>query len=177
MDRLAYHDFAFDFDTRSWYYEAMGLGPASSYSGSAAQNLSMIKWMRENGFRRGTLSAKKNQWAMTQEDGLEIINKPGLGMFTPIGRGDTVFTADQTKALWDISQSYVDRFAAKVPAAGGVTNATINNSVVVEIERVQDYNDFVTQLQRDEKFSKLIRACSVDMLNGKNPVAKRRINF
>ena len=115
---------------------------------------------------------------MTQEDGLELINKPGLGMLTPIGRGDTVFTAEQTKALWTLSKNYVEQFS-KIPNQGGnnIGQITNNNSLNIQIDHVQDYNDFVRRLQSDNKFEKFIKACSIDQLNGANSVSKRRINF
>ena len=45
IDRLKLHNFASDMVSRSLYYEAMGLGSASSYVGSADQNIAMLKWI------------------------------------------------------------------------------------------------------------------------------------
>lgn len=115
---------------------------------------------------------------MTQEDGLEVISRPGLGLLTPINRGDTVFTAEQTKALWTLSQNYVDQLANAPKHSGTNIGQVINNnSINVQIAKVEDYNDFVTKLQADNKFERFIKACSTDQLNGKSSISKRRINF
>ena len=48
-----------------------------------------------------------------------------------------------------------------------VTNGDVN--ITVEIDHVQDYNDFVTQLQHDNKFMKVIRDDTIGRLNGGSP--------
>ena len=113
---------------------------------------------------------------MTQEDGLEVINSPKLGMLTPIGKGDTVFTADQTKALWTLSKDFANRVSKPDYNNGNTSTSNVFN-LNIGIERVQDYNDFLRQLQGDNRFEKLVKACSIDQLNGANRVSKRRINI
>lgn len=178
VDRIAWLGFDNSMVLRSKYYEAMGLGSASSYFGTAQQNIAMLNWMKRNGFKKGVFNSSKNRYAMTQEDGLEVISRPGLGLLTPINRGDTVFTAEQTKALWTLSQNYVDQFANAPKHSGTNIGQVINNnSINVQIAKVEDYNDFVTKLQADNKFERFIKACSTDQLNGKSSISKRRINF
>ena len=138
----------------------------------------MLSWMRSHGFKRGSLKVGKNQWAMTQENGMELINSPTLGMLTPISKGSTIFNAEQTKALWEMSKNYIDQFS-KVPGRAGmnVGQITNNNSIQISIDHVQDYADFVRQAQADPKFERLIKSMSTDQLNGKPSVSKKRINF
>lgn len=158
----------------------MGLGPASSYLGSAAQNQAMLKAMRRLGYKKGLLKSSRDHYAMTQEDGLEIIARPGMGLLTPIGRGDSVFTSEQTKALWAISQNYVDALAKgfTAPNSGGnIRNLTNNNNLTISIDHVMDYEDFTRKIQQDNRFEQFIKACSTNQLNGANSVAKRRIRF
>ena len=57
----------------------------------------------------------------------------------------------------------------------GNTIGDIN--ITIPIERVQDYNDFVTQLKDDPKFDKLVKSLSLDLLDGKSRLAKNRINW
>lgn len=57
----------------------------------------------------------------------------------------------------------------------GNTVGDIN--ITIPIERVQDYNDFVTQLKDDPKFDKLVKSLSLDLLDGKSRLAKNRINW
>ena len=115
---------------------------------------------------------------MTQEDGLEIINNPRLGLLTPVSRGSTIFDADQTKALWEMSKNYIDQFS-KVPGRAGmnVGQITNNNTLNISVDKVMDYNDFTAKIRADGNFEKFIKACSTDQLNGKLSVSKRRINF
>ena len=50
-------------------------------------------------------------------------------------------------------------------------------NITIPIERVQDYNDFVTQLKDDPKFDKFIKSVSVDLLDGKSRLAKNKFNW
>ena len=47
----------------------------------------------------------------------------------------------------------------------------------VDIDHVQDYNDFVTQLQADPKFEKLIDTMTMGRMLGKSQFAKNGIQF
>ena len=138
----------------------------------------MLSWMRSHGFKRGSLKVGKNQWAMTQENGMELINSPTLGMLTPISKGSTIFNAEQTKALWEMSKNYIDQFS-KVPGKAGINvgQITNNNTLNINVDKVMDYNDFTAKIRADGNFEKFIKACSTDQLNGKMSVSKRRINF
>ena len=63
--------------------------------------------------------------------------------------------------------------AGDVPDRGGVKVGDIN----VNIDHVQDYNDFVRQLQRDPKFEKLIHAMTDNVYMGGSKLEKYRIRF
>lgn len=56
---------------------------------------------------------------------------------------------------------------------GGIGQLIVN----IPIERVQDYNDFVRQLQSDPKFERLIGAMTLDRTVGKSAFGKNRIVF
>ncbi|MGN1157380.1 MAG: hypothetical protein ACI4TK_14485 [Agathobacter sp.] len=61
-----------------------------------------------------------------------------------------------------------------------VTNQSQANTfgdINIQIDHVQDYNDFVTQLQHDDEFEKMIRAMTIDRVMGKGPFEKYRYNF
>jgi hypothetical protein len=47
----------------------------------------------------------------------------------------------------------------------------------IDIDRVQDYNDFVTQLQADPKFEKLIDAMTMGRMLGGSKFAKSGVRF
>jgi len=56
--------------------------------------------------------------------------------------------------------------------AGGIN--VVNN---IEIERVQDYNDFVSQLQRDKKFENMMKDVVTGTAMGKSSLTKYKYNF
>lgn len=64
---------------------------------------------------------------------------------------------------------------SKAGAKSGNSIGDIN--ITIPIERVQDYNDFVTQLKDDPKFDKFIKSVSVDLLDGKSRLAKNKFNW
>ena len=47
----------------------------------------------------------------------------------------------------------------------------------IDIEHVEDYNDFVSQLQKDKKFERMIQSMSVDLLAGKSSLAKNKYKW
>ena len=56
-----------------------------------------------------------------------------------------------------------------------VTYGDIN--INIPIEHVEDYNDFVRQLQRDSTFEKMIRSMSTELLAGKNSLTKYKYKW
>lgn len=50
-------------------------------------------------------------------------------------------------------------------------------NITIPIDRVQDYNDFVTQLRDDPKFEKFVQTVSIDLLGGNSRLAKNKINW
>lgn len=47
----------------------------------------------------------------------------------------------------------------------------------IPIEHVDDYNDFVTQLQKDKQFEKLIHSMSIDLLSGNSKLEKNKYRW
>lgn len=50
-------------------------------------------------------------------------------------------------------------------------------NISIPIEHVDDYNDFITQLQKDKQFEKFIRSVSVDLLSGGSSLAKNKYKW
>lgn len=50
-------------------------------------------------------------------------------------------------------------------------------NITIPIEHVEDYNDFVSKLQKDKQFEKLVRSVSVDLLNGGSTLAKNKFRW
>ena len=67
----------------------------------------------------------------------------------------------------------------------GIRNQNGNNgnksigdiNISIPIEHVDDYNDFITQLQKDKQFEKFIRSVSVDLLSGGSSLAKNKYKW
>ena len=77
-------------------------------------------------------------------------------------------------ALSDKS-SFSRLFDIGMAQSGGDMNI---GDIIINIEHVQDYNDFVTQLRDDPKFEKMISAMTFDRMNGKSSFGgKNRIQW
>lgn len=72
---------------------------------------------------------------------------------------------DVSGILSGITKSYVES------RSSGDTN------IEISIDHVQDYNDFVTQLQKDKQFEKMVRAMSTDQLFGGSTLAKNKYRW
>ena len=52
----------------------------------------------------------------------------------------------------------------------------IENNFEIAIDKVQDYNDFVSQLRDDKKFERMIQDMTIGRINGKNFFIKYKYN-
>lgn len=80
--------------------------------------------------------------------------------------------------------SLVDTISGSIPGitsdmmkASSVNNAPTEIQVNIGIEKVQDYNDFVRQLQNDNKFERLVQAMTIDRIAGKGKLNKHGIRI
>ena len=53
----------------------------------------------------------------------------------------------------------------------------ITYQINIPIENVQDYNDFMNQLKKDDKFEKMIQSMTIDRLVGKSNIAKNKFKW
>lgn len=67
-------------------------------------------WLKRNqikGYARGSKHINGKRWALTQENGQELIARLSDGsLLTPLGNGDKVFTKEQTDKLWEMSKNF-----------------------------------------------------------------------
>lgn len=67
---------------------------------------------------------------------------------------------------------------ASISGAVGSVGTTFGDfNITIPIEHVEDYNDFVTQLQRDPKFEQMIQAMTTDILGGGSPLSKYKYHW
>lgn len=173
VDRLKWHDWDSSFSARSQYYDQMG-GDGNYYA-TYDQNVWMLDWMKANGFAKGSRNIPKNQIALTQEKGQELIFSKLKGtMLTPLGKGDMVFTKEMSENLWKLAQNPIAPNMS-VPDVKNVVNRNLSNNVKVEfgdvavtLPNVQNYQDFCRQAQKDPKFEKMVQNMALGQAFGKN---------
>ncbi len=67
---------------------------------------------------------------------------------------------------------------ASISEAVGNTGTTYGDfNITIPIDHVEDYNDFVTQLQRDPKFEQMVQAMTTDILGGGSPLSKYKYHW
>lgn len=174
VDRLKYFNFDSSFSARKSYYSSMGLG--SNYTGSASQNTSMIRWMKTHGYSQGGFIGELQRIGKINGDDSVTVNtfKKGEAILTPAqAQSFESFVKQLTKAenIVDISE-HLNRLGKL-----GGTNTSVDVggiNINIPIERVEDYNDFISQLKTDRNFERLIQSMSVDLLAGKSSLRKYR---
>ena len=164
IDRLKYNNLDPSWSNLAMYYEKMGLGKRSDYVGSYSQNVNMVAWMKKNGFKRsGQLSS---MISTVKEDGLFL------------GRKDDTILA---KEDWEIASSMVDKLisiSALQPNTNAIkgmsyaNNSQNNISMNITLPNVQNYDQFVSQLQKDKRFEKIVQSMSIEQSLGKNSLSK-----
>lgn len=115
------------------------------------------------GYKTGTLSVDQDRYAMMNEGGkLETIVRPDGSILTPLSKQSMVLNADATSNMWRMLQD-PEKFMGTVlkDATNNIeTNnngATIANNfeVNIQVAHVDDFDDFMRQLQHSEKFEQL----------------------
>ena len=98
VDRLKYNSIASSFGARAGYYEQ--ITGDSDYYGTAEQNIRLLNYLKNNGYRKGTKSATAGIHR-TDEDGLgsEVIFSKKYGTLRKLDTGDMVFNKDQVEKL------------------------------------------------------------------------------
>ena len=112
-------------------------------------------------------------------------NGDNLVSINTLKRGEAVLTQEQAKLFSELVDSLpylktlVDATVStnKVKNLNAFGNTIGEISINIPIERVENYNDFITQLQKDRKFERFIQSMSVDLLAGKSSLAKRKYNW
>ena len=187
IDRLKYNNFDSSFGARSQYYEQMG--GEGQYTGSYDQNVFMLDYLKNHGYRKGTKSATAGLHR-TDEEGLgsEVIFSKKYGTLRKLDTGDTVFNKDQVEKLWNLSKGittpnmYMDNLGAKLPDITPVsTNKSVDiGGINVNVDKVVTDNpeDFTRQLGNalagNSKIQKILGEINSNQLLGRNSLSTRR---
>lgn len=146
-------------------------------------NKDLSKYHRKN-FASGGKNINKHQLAWTQEEGTEFIIRPSDGaVLTPIAKGDSVLNAAATNNIWDMAndpsgfiKDNMDIAGVSIPSNGSNNNTYIQNldKVVFSLPNITNYNEFVSELQRDKNFERLVKSMTIDRLAGGSSLAKTK---
>ena len=144
-------------------------------------NLDMYKY---SAFASGSKYIDESQLAWTQEKGQEFIIRPSDGaILTPIAKGDSVLTSTASNNIWDMANSPAEfiKENLKLGEANVPNNSNVNNTysqhidnVVFRMDNIKNYNELLSEMQKDKNFEKLILSMSIDRLAGKSSLAKNK---
>lgn len=116
------------------------------------------------------LNAQDTANFIALKETLQRMSEQGLSFGSNYG-----FTsAPNLTGLTDIS-SKLAKIREKTEASGGVNVGDI--TITIPIEKVQDYNDFVRQMQHDPQLEKMLQAMTVDRLVGGSSLKKYKFQF
>ncbi len=189
VDYLKNKDIQADFQSRAMYWSKIFGG---TYTGSASQNRQFMSWLKENGYKNGTFSATKG-WHLFDELGLGsevIITKDGA--IRQFDAGDKVINAEGTSNLFTFAndpQGFLEKFGVlnyaipavnvKLPDTSVLTRRNAvpnveNNSTHMEVvlPNVQNYDDFMNHMIRDNRFEKVVQSMTLGRALGGNSMNK-----
>ena len=185
VDRLKYNNFASDFGARSQYYEQMG--GDGQYTGSYDQNVWMLDYLKNHGYKNGTKSATAGLHR-TDEEGLgsEVIFSKKYGTLRKLDAGDMVFDKERVENLWNLSSimpnMFTDNLGAKLPDITSVSSSKSVDigGINVNVDKVVTDNpeDFTRQLTNElagnSKIQKILGEINSNQLLGRNSLSTRR---
>lgn len=163
VDRLKYLDYDSSFTAREKYYSAMG--GSGTYTGSAKQNSWMISEMKKHsGFSTGGLIGSAIK--ATGEDGF-ILAKAG----------EYVLTAEQFEKLGQAltaAQPLMDSINKLPKIDLNSMGNTITNEIEMNIAMhgVQDVQGLVSELQKNNRFQKIVEQMTIGKISGANGLSK-----
>lgn len=142
-----------------------------------------------NAFKKGTRRVISAQDAWTQEAGQELIVRPSdNALLTSMKPGDSVLTAKMTENIWKMAQNPeefignhgVISISDMIPNGATIPSASNDvtfGDIVISIDHVDDYNDFMNKLKTDRTFEKMIQSMTVDRMVGGSKLAKYKYNW
>ena len=145
-----------------------------------------LGWLKLNqisGYATGKKNFTNNEIAWTQENGMEeYIVRPSDGaILTPIARKGSVLNAQASNNLWNMTNSPAEFIkenlnlgSTNVPNNSNVQNNYTQHldKVVINLPNVKNYDEFLSSLQKDKNFERLVESMSIGKLAGKSSLAK-----
>ena len=145
-------------------------------------DLGWLKLNQISGYATGKKNFLDNEIAWTQEDGKEFIVRPSDGaILTPVAKGDSILTSAASKNIWDFANSPAefikDNLNFGSTSAPNNSNSQNNytqylDKVVFNLPNVKNYEQFLTAMQKDKNFERLIQSMTIDQISGKSSLGK-----
>lgn len=175
--RLKWNDFDSSFGARAGYYEQ--ITGDSDYYGTAEQNIRLLNYLKNNGYRKGTKSATKGLHIYDEDNPGSEVLVTKYGTLRQFDSGDMVFNADQVEKLWNLSKGimpnmFVDNLGAKLPDIPNISNNLANKvdvefgDVTLSLPNVKNYEDFMKQMVSDKRFLKAVQEGTLGQVLGRN---------
>ena len=172
----------------SWAKKPYHISKGSSLG---ANDLGWVSLDQLRGYKNGTESVEKDQWAWTNEDNQPetVVRKSDGAILTRVHRGDQIYNNESTKNLWHLVNNpgdYIKRFYPNAPSAEALQPViherpatTIQNEIHVEfnLENVQKPEDFLRFIQHDEKAHRLLQTMMFAELSGRSSFEKYKIRI
>lgn len=170
-------------DSRWWHpTHPYHIRPASNPNGDYGWvSLDQLK-----GYKTGTSGINKDQYAWTQENGVpEAIIRPSDGaIMTPLMKFDSVLNGKATQNLFKLTNN-PEKFYRENMISGSNSGTSSNTYGNVNVEQqfnitvagVANYEEFVSKMQKDNKFEKLVQSMTLDVLKGKSTIGKYSIKI
>lgn len=147
-----------------------------------------LGWLTKSqlsGYATGLKYANKDEDAWVNELGSEsIINPTGSAIVTHVAKGSTILDAQATKNIWDMANDPSDFISgnlfpnSEILGTGnnvGSVDITMQNEF--NLPGVSNYNEFVTGLQKDPKFEKMVQSMTIDRLFGGSKLSKHKYKW
>ena len=95
---------------------ADAIGVKTDSKATDAQKDVILKTLKKKGYASGVLNLKRDEWAWTQEKGMELITRPDGGVWTPLQKGSSVLKADISKNLMEWGERSPQEYLNEVQA-------------------------------------------------------------
>lgn len=145
-------------------------------------DLGWLKLNQISGYATGKNNFLDNEIAWTQEDGKEFIVRPSDGaILTPVAKGDSILTTAASKNIWDFANSPAEFIkdnlnlgSTSVPSNSNSQNNYTQHldKVIFNLPNVKNYEQFLSAMQKDKNFERLIKSMTIDQISGKSSLGK-----
>lgn len=144
-------------------------------------DLGWVKLEQLSGYQSGSRRIHGDQWAWTQEDGEELIRSSSGALLTPLSDGDTVFTNEMTRRLWELANGTIPITGLGIHTMAHMPELhenpqVVNNSneITITLPNATNYAEFKQELQKDNRFIGFVQEVTSGQALGKPKLNRRK---